>query len=117
MEMITGLHGPVVSYESAAEGFIRDSDEGALLTLRGSPGSKKSSIEGTYGLYALKLKISVPPLDGKANAETERFLAEVFGIHRSGISVVRGSSGRDKIVLLKGLNVAKVTRVVEGQAG
>ncbi|CAN5538872.1 hypothetical protein BH24ACT20_BH24ACT20_13370 [soil metagenome] len=108
----TGLRGPAASYESVAKGFVRNSDEGALLTLRVSPGAKKSSIEGAYGLHALKLKVAAPPVDGKANAETERFLAKLLGVSRSRVSVVKGLSSRDKIVLLKDLDVAEVTPVL-----
>lgn len=98
-----------------AKEFVRSSGEGVLLTLRVSPGAKKSSVEGAYGDHAIKLKIAAPPVDGKANAETERFLAKLLGLSNSEVSVLRGSSGKDKVVLVKGLKPVEVERLLEGR--
>ena len=69
-----------------SKGFLAATKDGTLLTLRASPGAKRTSIEGLYGQGALKLRVAAPPVDGKANAEVERFLA------------------RDKVVLVRGLD-------------
>jgi uncharacterized protein (TIGR00251 family) len=84
------------------EGFVRPSNDGALLSLRVSPGAKESSLEGTYGENALKLRVAAPPVDGRANAEVERFLAEILDFPRKRVAVRRGASGRDKVVLIEG---------------
>jgi uncharacterized protein (TIGR00251 family) len=108
-----GLRGPVASYAGVVEEFVRNAGEGVLLTLRVSPGAKKSSMEGAYGRHALKLKIAAPPVDGKANAETEQFLAKLLGLSRSEVSVVRGVSSRNKIVLLKGVESREAVRTLK----
>ena len=79
-----------------------------LLNLRVSPGVGRSSIEGPYGQSALKLKVAAPPVGGKSNAEAERFLAELLGVPRSEVTVLRGASSRDKVVLLRGPEQAEV---------
>lgn len=99
------------------ERFVKGCEEGTLLTLRVSPGAKKSMVSGTYGENALKLKISAPPVDGKANAETEKFLAETLGLTRSGVSVVRGGSSRDKVVLVEGLGPREVAKTLGTEGG
>lgn len=99
------------------EEFVRNAGEGVLLTLRVSPGAKKSSVEGAYGRHALKLKIAAPPVDGKANAETERFLAKLLGLLRSEVSVVRGMSSRNKVVHLKGVESREAARTLKGWIG
>lgn len=72
-------------------------------------------VSGTYGENALKLKISASPVDGKANAETGRFLSETLRLSRSEVSVVRGGSSRDKVVLVKDLGPREVAKIlVEG---
>jgi uncharacterized protein (TIGR00251 family) len=76
---------------------------GIRLNLRVSPGAKRTSIEGAYAEGAIRLKVAAPPVDGKANAEVERFLASLLGIPRSDVAVVRGASSRDKTVLVRGL--------------
>jgi len=83
--------------------FFTATGDGTLLNLRVSPGARRSSIEGPYGAGALKLKVAAPPAGGRANAEAERFLAELLGIPRSDVSLVRGASSRDKVILIQGL--------------
>lgn len=74
-----------------AEGYLRSSADGTLLTLRISPGAKQTGIDGPYDESALKLRISAPPVDGKANAEITCFLSRLLGTARSDVEVVRGS--------------------------
>ena len=84
------------------------------MNLRVSPGAKRTSIEGPYGA-ALKLKVAAPPVDGKANAEAERFLAKVLGVPRSEVAVVRGASGRDKSVLVRGAAEGELREALSDQ--
>ena len=42
-------------------------------------------------------------MSGKANAEVERFLAELLGVTRSDLAVIRGVASRDKTVVVRGL--------------
>ena len=85
-----------------SKGFLTPAKDGIFLNLRVSPGARRTSIEGPYGEDALKLKVASPPVDGKANAEVERFLAKLLGVSRSDVAVVRGASSRDKVVLVRG---------------
>ncbi len=87
-----------------SKGFLTPTKDGTLLALRVSPGAKRTSIEGPYGERALKLRVAAPPADGRADAETERFLARLLGLPRSDVAVVRGASSRDKVVLVRGLD-------------
>lgn len=72
------------------------------MRLRVSPGSKRSSVNGLYGEAAVRLSVAAPPVDGKANAEVEKFLSKLFGVPKSDISVIVGTSGRDKTILVRG---------------
>ena len=82
--------------------FLTPTKDGVLLNLRVSPGAKRTTIEGFYGEGALKLKVAAPPAGGKANAVTERFLADLLGVPRSNVALIRGSTHRDKGVLVRG---------------
>lgn len=86
--------------------------DGALIRLRASPGARSTGLEGLYGDAALKLRVAAPPVDGKANAEVERFLAETTGAAPSRVRVVRGLSGRDKTVFVEGVGAERVRRVL-----
>ncbi len=89
-------------------GYLRSAKNGTVLNLRVAPGAKRTSVEGPYGERALKLKVSAQPVDGKANAEIERFLADLLSLPRSGVCVTRGHTSRDKTVLLRGVDPRRV---------
>ncbi|MBD0357521.1 MAG: DUF167 domain-containing protein [Actinomycetota bacterium] len=96
------------------KGFLTPARDGILLNLRVSPGAKRTSIEGPYGENALKLRVASPPVDGKANAEVESFLAESLGVRGSNVAVIRGTSSRDKVVLVRGVEAATVREILTG---
>ena len=98
-----------------SRGFLVPTGDGVIIKLRVSPGAKRSSIEGAYGDDALKLRVAAPPVDGKANAEAERFLAKMLGVPHSEVAVVRGASGRDKAVLVRGAAVGEIREALSGQ--
>jgi uncharacterized protein YggU (UPF0235/DUF167 family) len=83
--------------------------------MRVPPGAKCSSIEGAYGEDALRLRVAATPVVGKANAEAERFLAKMLGIPRSEVAVVRGASGQDKAVLVRGAAVGELREALSDQ--
>ena len=93
-----------------AERALRSSKDVVLLNLRVAPGDRETSLEGRYGERALKLKVAAPPVDGKANAEIERFLSGALNVSCSRISVVNGAAARDKVVLVRGVALSEVQR-------
>jgi uncharacterized protein len=74
-----------------------DGQETLQLTLHVQPGASRTEVAGTHG-DALKVRLAAPPVDGKANAELLRFLAEAFGVPRRNVTLVRGETSRAKIV-------------------
>jgi uncharacterized protein len=94
-----------------SRGFITPPEDGILINLMLSPGAKHTSIEGPYGENSIKLRVAAPPTDGKANAEVERFLAEILGTSPSDIKLVRGASTRDKVVLVRGRTQVKTRKL------
>jgi hypothetical protein len=76
----------------------RREDGGALvLTLHVQPGAKRTEFVGVHG-DALKVRLAAPPVDGKANAELLRFLADAFGVPLRQVMLVRGETARGKTV-------------------
>ena len=92
--------------------LITPTKNGIRLNLRVSPGAKHTSIAGTYGDDAIRLRVAAPPVDGKANTEVEGFLASLLGIPRSEVAVSRGASSRDKVVVVRGLGKAEISRLL-----
>lgn len=72
---------------------------GLVVSLRVTPGGRRSEvIECTP--ERLRLRLNAPAVDGRANAELVRFLAETFAVRRSAVTIVRGAHGRDKTVAI-----------------
>ena len=69
------------------------------LTIRVIPNAKTSEVVGRE-LGVLKVKLAAPPIEGKANEELIRVLAEHFDIPKSLIHIVHGQSGKNKVVEL-----------------
>ena len=83
------------------EDFVRPAKGGAYLKIRVSPGAKSTVVKGLYGEGAIRLSVAVPPIDGRANTEAERYLATLIGVERSRVAVVKGASSRDKLVFVR----------------
>jgi uncharacterized protein (TIGR00251 family) len=71
--------------------------DGWSLTIRVQPGARRSEVVGPHG-DALRVRVAGPPVDGKANAELVRFLADHLGVPRGAVTIVRGHTGRTKVV-------------------
>ena len=60
---------------------LRETSDGkVLLRLHIQPGAKRDAVAGMYGEDMLKLAVSAPPVDGKANAALRKLLAQCLGI-------------------------------------
>lgn len=66
-----------------------------LLTVHAQPRASRDEIAGLHG-DALKIRITAPPVDGKANAHLQKFLAESFGVPHAQVELVQGETGRRK---------------------
>lgn len=82
---------------------------GVRLTLYVQPRASRTELAGIHG-GALKLRIAAPPVDGAANLELLRFLAELLGVPRSRLALVAGSGARRKLVLVQGVSVGLAER-------
>ncbi|MGA7801510.1 MAG: DUF167 family protein [Gammaproteobacteria bacterium] len=68
-----------------------------ILHLRIQPRAKRDEIAGPHG-DRLKVRISAPPVDGKANERLVGFMAGLFGVPGQQVAVIAGTAGRDKRV-------------------
>jgi uncharacterized protein (TIGR00251 family) len=65
------------------------------------PKSSRNEIVGPYR-DGIKVKITAPPIEGKANEGLIRFLAKAWGLAPSSIEIVRGHHTREKILRIQG---------------
>ena len=69
------------------------------IKIKVEPRSSKSGIVGPYG-DALKVKLTSPPVEGKANKELIEVLAKAFGVAKKDVEIISGQSSKNKIVKL-----------------
>lgn len=82
--------------------------EGAVtFAVRVQPRAKQNSVLGELG-EALKIGLTAPPLEGRANQACIDFLAELLGVSRSAIRIVSGASSRNKVVRVAGVSAAQL---------
>lgn len=75
-------------------------DEDRLtLNVRVQPRASKDEITGIHGTH-FKVRITAPPVDGRANEHLLRFLAGEFGVPKSRISLIGGEGSREKRILI-----------------
>ena len=87
----------------------------ARLTLHVQPRAGRTEVRGRHG-DAIKLRIAAPPVDGAANAEIERFLAERLGVPKRAVTIAHGAAARRKVALVEGLTTADAVRLLLGSA-
>jgi len=93
-------------------------DDELVLALRVQPRASRDELSGIQG-DRLKLRITAAPVDGAANEHLRRYLARLFGIPASRVTLLRGATGRDKLVSLAGVGelpepVARLLREAAG---
>ena len=82
------------------EGFYIWKGDSLVLRVRLQPRAHADEIVGTQN-GALKIRITAPPVEGKANDHLIRFLAGLFGIPSSRITLLSGDRGKEKRLLIQ----------------
>ncbi len=91
---------------------ISEQDGGIVFLVRVQPKATQNQITGIVGT-ALKVKVTAPPEQGKANKECQKYLAKVFNISKSRISIVSGAKSRNKRVLITGFTPSGFCQVIK----
>ena len=86
---------------------VTESAQGVAFAVKVHPRARKNAITGTVG-DALKLSLTAPPVEGRANQAVIEFFADLFAIPRSSVTIASGETSRNKIVRISGLNRAAV---------
>ena len=77
-------------------------DLGIRVTIRVSPGARKTALT-QVGPDGLRIRLAARPVEGQANAELVGFVAQLFGVRRSAVHLVRGDRSRIKTLEIDGL--------------
>jgi hypothetical protein len=88
---------------------VQESKSGVTFAVKLHPRAKKNAITGEIGA-ALKLSLTAPPLEGRANEACIEFLANLLEVPRSSITIASGQSSRNKVVRVTGLSAVEVQK-------
>jgi len=79
------------------------------ISLRVYPNaSRNESVGFTDGV--LRVKISAPPIRGKANRELIAFLSRLLGVGKDSVNIIKGHTTRNKVVAIDGLSREEVMK-------
>ena len=73
------------------------------IAIRLQPRARRDEVVGERA-GAIVIRVTAPPVDGKANAALCAFVARAAGVPQSRVSVVRGQTARDKVVRVEGVD-------------
>jgi len=88
---------------------VRDTPAGATFAVKVHPRAKKNAITGELG-EALKLSLTAPPVDGRANEACIEFFANLLDVPRSSVTIASGETGRNKVMRVTGISAGPVRR-------
>jgi uncharacterized protein (TIGR00251 family) len=94
----------------------RPTTDGTLLRVRVQPRAARAAIVG-WRDGVLAVRVTAPPVDGRANRAVTALLADALGVRPSAVSVAAGERGRDKLVRVAGLAERAVRARLAGDAG
>ena len=90
----------------------KENNDKISLAVHVQPKAAHNRIDGLHG-ERIKLRITAPPVDGKANAAVIGFIAKLFNIPKSAVFIKNGKQSRDKKLLLSGISMDKAKKIIE----
>jgi uncharacterized protein (TIGR00251 family) len=91
---------------------IQNSSSGATFAIKVHPRAKKNAITGEVG-NVLKIALTAPPVDGKANEACIEFFAKLLKVPRSSVTIASGQTSRNKVIRVAGLSAEEIKKRLE----
>jgi uncharacterized protein len=92
---------------------IRESDGGVTIPVRIQPRARTNAVAGETG-GALKISLTAPPVDGRANEACIEFLAKLLKVPRSSVTIASGHTSRNKVIRVAGATGQYVQEKLRG---
>ena len=80
--------------------FIKETEDSYLISVRLQPKASCDEIVGVTDDGALKIRLTSPPVDGKANEALLKFLSKKLKVPKTSLKITKGLKSRDKVVLV-----------------
>jgi len=90
---------------------IHETPGGVTFAVKVHPRAKKNAITGELS-DVLKVSLTAPPIDGKANQACIEFFAKLLKVPRSSVTIASGQSSRQKVIRVIGLSAEEVRKRV-----
>ncbi len=91
---------------------LSDGRGGAALAIRVTPRASRNEIVEILPDQTIKIRLTAPPVDGKANEALIDFLSKVLSVSRSRIEIVAGQTGRDKLVTIIDMDSSEAQELI-----
>jgi hypothetical protein len=88
---------------------IHEFDGVVSFAVKVHPRAKKNAITGELG-DALKVSLTTPPIDGRANEACIEFFAKLLKVPRSSVTIASGQSSRNKVIRVAGLSADQLRK-------
>jgi len=88
---------------------FRETSGGVNFAIKVHPRAKKNAITGELG-DALRVSLTAPPVEGKANEGCIDFFAKLLEVPRSSITIAAGQTSRNKVIRVIGLSVTEIEK-------
>ena len=83
---------------------LHDGKHGAALSIRVTPKARRTEFSGIREDGTIRIRVSAPAVEGKANKELIKFLSKVLKVRKNQIEIIAGEKGLDKIVSIVGMS-------------
>jgi uncharacterized protein (TIGR00251 family) len=87
--------------------ILRESAGGVSFAVKVHPRAKKNAITGVVG-DALKLSLTTPPIEGRANEACIEFFAKLLKVPRSSVTIASGLTSRNKVIRVVGISAQQL---------
>jgi uncharacterized protein len=88
---------------------IQESGGGVNFAVKVHPRAKKNAITGEL-VDALKVSLTSPPVQGRANEACIEFFAKLLKVPRSSVTIASGQTSRNKMIRVAGLSAEKIRK-------
>jgi uncharacterized protein (TIGR00251 family) len=88
---------------------LQETSEGVTFAVKVHPRARKNAITGELG-SALKLSLTPPQTEGRANEACIEFFANLLKVPRSSVTIASGQTSRQKVIRISGLSAQEVRR-------
>ena len=88
---------------------FHETPSGTTFAVKVHPRAKKDAVTGELG-NALKLSLTAPPAEGRANEACLKFVANLLKVSRSSVTIASGRASREKVIRVTGLSAKELER-------